>query len=150
MVSTSENNIELGKRIKVSVDNSGNSQAEFASLMGVYPSNLSRWIKGECAPTYEYLVKIARCGKVSLDWLLTGEGTMSEAVSVSRDDGFTYPAGTVKPTHKVSEPPLSGYGVTNPELEQLINQLYRIYHQGDEVAKAKLRTLLAALDPGEV
>ena len=68
-----EKNVELGKRIRKAVDLSGKNQKELAPLIGVYPSNISRWIKGENAPSWECLVKIATFGNVSLDWLLTGK-----------------------------------------------------------------------------
>ncbi len=68
--------IALGKNIKKAIGSSGKNQVEFSRLIGVQPQGLNRWIRGEVAPSYESLVKIAISANVSLDWLLTGEGEM--------------------------------------------------------------------------
>lgn len=67
---------ELGMRIAKAVGLSEKNQVSFATLMGVHPSNLNRWISGEVAPSYEYISKIGFYSGVSLDWLLTGEEPM--------------------------------------------------------------------------
>ncbi len=67
-------NVELGNRIEKAIAFSGKKKFEFASLMEVQPTNLSRWISGENAPSFENIVKIGKLSGVSLEWLLTGEG----------------------------------------------------------------------------
>lgn len=67
---------ELGMRIARAVGLSEKNQVSFASLLGVHPSNLNRWISGEVAPSYEYISRIGLYSGVSLDWLLTGEEPM--------------------------------------------------------------------------
>lgn len=70
---------ELGMRIAKAVGISKKNQAGFATLLGVHPSNLNRWISGEVAPSYEYISKIGYYSGVSLDWLLTGQEPVTKA-----------------------------------------------------------------------
>jgi phage repressor protein C with HTH and peptisase S24 domain len=68
---------ELGIRIaKAIVGVAKKKRNEFAELLGVPASNLSRWINGTVAPSYEYIIKIGNLSGVSLEWLLTGKGPM--------------------------------------------------------------------------
>lgn len=70
--------IELGNRIRKAIEKSGKSQVEFASLLGVFPPNLNRWIQGENAPAFENLLSIGMLADVSFDWLMTGEGEIEK------------------------------------------------------------------------
>ncbi|MDP3012726.1 MAG: helix-turn-helix domain-containing protein [Candidatus Subteraquimicrobiales bacterium] len=65
---------ELGMRIALAVWVSGKKSHEFATLLEVAPSNISRWVTGVVAPSYDYLINIAKISGLSLEWLLTGKG----------------------------------------------------------------------------
>lgn len=72
MVIKQKKHVELGTRIAKAIGQSGKKQVEFARELGVPPSNLSRWINGDVAPSYEYIIKIGNIAGVPLDWLLEG------------------------------------------------------------------------------
>lgn len=67
---------DIGHRISLAVEFSLKNQSVFSEELAVAPPNLSRWINGHVAPSYEVLVRIAAVSGVSLDWLLTGQGWM--------------------------------------------------------------------------
>jgi len=63
---------KVGKRIR-SV-RGDKTQTEFAKEIGVKKQNyISRYERGRI-PSPELLVRIAKTGKVSVDWILTGKG----------------------------------------------------------------------------
>jgi len=48
-------------------------QTEFAKILGIGQTQLSKYERGKSAPTPEILVKLKRFSKRSIDWILTGE-----------------------------------------------------------------------------
>ncbi len=74
---------ELGSRINQVIIFSGKNKGEFAQEIGVKPQNLSRWLKGEVAPQYEFMLKIGKLTPRSFDWLLTGEEKSYEMSTVN-------------------------------------------------------------------
>jgi len=48
-------------------------QTEFAKILGIGQTQLSKYERGKSAPTAEILLKLKRCSKKSIDWILTGE-----------------------------------------------------------------------------
>lgn len=132
---------------------------ELAKTLGMGRTTLAERKRRGSLP-YDELIRFSFREGVSLDWLLTGEGAQhrekpvieKEEKGVSKllkPGNHPYPTGTKSFGYKLKQPPPPKYGTSNPELEQLVNQLYRVYLLGDENAKSKLRILLAALDPGE-
>jgi len=79
-------NTELGKRIKIAVLYSGKTQIKIAELLGIKSQNLSRWITGNVAPGWYALVLISEICEAPLEWLLTGEGDISEDFKNREDD----------------------------------------------------------------
>jgi transcriptional regulator with XRE-family HTH domain len=48
-------------------------QTEFAQILGISQTQLSKYERGKSVPTPEILVKLKRFSKKSIDWILTGE-----------------------------------------------------------------------------
>ncbi len=48
-------------------------QTEFAKILGIGQTQLSKYERGKSAPTPEILLKLKRHSKKSTDWILTGE-----------------------------------------------------------------------------
>lgn len=70
---------ETSQRIKMIVVSSNLSNYEFASTIGITPSNLYKMLRGEVTPSFEAAQKIlAAFPNVNARWLLTGEGDMLE------------------------------------------------------------------------
>ncbi len=51
------------------------TQVEFGKALGVIQNIVSRYERGRVRPPLDYLVAVARHGKVTLDWLVLGEKT---------------------------------------------------------------------------
>ncbi|HZR47385.1 MAG TPA: helix-turn-helix transcriptional regulator [Candidatus Manganitrophaceae bacterium] len=85
---------EVGERIK-SIRGT-RTQEEFAKALGVRKQNyISRYERNRI-PSAQLLLKIARIGQVSIDWLLTGKqdaGRKSALPKNGRDAGKKSPAG---------------------------------------------------------
>lgn len=63
---------KLSRRIDKIVEDSGMTRKEFASAMGVRPSNLSGWTSGSFIPSTPNLIGIARFAGITVDELLDG------------------------------------------------------------------------------
>lgn len=74
--------LELGARIGLAIDKSGVNQKVMADKIGVHPTELNRWIKGNRAPFFSRLPQISRLVNVNLDWLMTGEGDSTTPCSM--------------------------------------------------------------------
>ncbi len=48
-------------------------QTEFAEILGISQTQLSKYERGKSAPTPEILVKLKRHSRKTIDWILTGE-----------------------------------------------------------------------------
>jgi transcriptional regulator with XRE-family HTH domain len=48
-------------------------QTEFAKILGIGQTQLSKYERGKSAPTPEILLKLKRHSRKSVDWILTGE-----------------------------------------------------------------------------
>jgi transcriptional regulator with XRE-family HTH domain len=49
-------------------------QTEFAELLGVSQTQLSKYERGKSVPMPEILLKLKRHSRKTIDWILTGEG----------------------------------------------------------------------------
>lgn len=65
-----------GERIKKCRRVLGLSQADFANKIGISRITLARYESGERQPDAGVLLQISRIFKISIDWLLTGQGEM--------------------------------------------------------------------------
>ena len=57
------------------------TQQEFAEELGVSQSQLSKYERGFAAPPAEVLLFVKKRFRVSIDWLLTGEGDRGQTVA---------------------------------------------------------------------
>jgi transcriptional regulator with XRE-family HTH domain len=58
------------------------TQAQFGKLIGVGQTQLSKYEKGQSAPTIEFLLKLRAHSGRSLDWIVTGEEVSRAADSL--------------------------------------------------------------------
>ncbi|HST64595.1 MAG TPA: XRE family transcriptional regulator [Mycobacteriales bacterium] len=72
---------ELRDRVLQVVERSGLRQGEFAALVGMDPTKLSKSLSGVRRFTSLELAVIAERGEVTVDWLLTGQGRQLPAVA---------------------------------------------------------------------
>jgi transcriptional regulator with XRE-family HTH domain len=138
---------ELGNRIRRAVEKTGKNQVEVASLLRVYPPNLTRWIQGENAPSFEYLVKIGKLTNVSFDWLLTGEGE-SERQRVSYPlvlEGLLPYGGVKTPERRLPE---------NGPKRRIINKVIKILDSENKKAlkalTSNIETCLVVIEKKEI
>ncbi len=117
------------------------TDGEVASALGMSKTALSNH-KARSSIPFENLSMFSESEGISLDWLLTGEGTKKRAKYVYKDREEK------EKELCVAEPEGSSYDPW-PELTRMKAQLERIYKEGDERVRAKLQGFLAALDPGE-
>jgi transcriptional regulator with XRE-family HTH domain len=66
----------FGNRLLIAIQQSGINQSEFARRLGVSTGFTSEVVRGLKKPGADYLYGIKILLGVSIDWLLTGEGTM--------------------------------------------------------------------------
>jgi transcriptional regulator with XRE-family HTH domain len=79
----------LGRRLKRILDMQTDLQKNIATKAGCQPTEISRWVRGEVAPTYNKLAGIARACKLSdqeLGWLLDGKGKAPDYPGYKEDD----------------------------------------------------------------
>ena len=62
----------IGRRIR-EIRGFDLKQAEFAKILGIGQTQLSKYERGKSAPTAEILLKLKRHSKKTVDWILTGE-----------------------------------------------------------------------------
>ena len=67
------NSIEIGKRIKMIRSQKKLSQIAFAAELHVSREQISRWENGSKIPALDILCQLSVIGKVSIDYLITGQ-----------------------------------------------------------------------------
>lgn len=67
------NPIEIGKRIKMIRQKKRLSQIAFAAELHVSREQISRWENGSKIPALDILCQLSLIGRISLDYLITGE-----------------------------------------------------------------------------
>lgn len=55
------------------------SQRQFARDLGTFQQNVNRYERGDTSPHVDFLLLISLMEGISIDWLLTGKGTMRAA-----------------------------------------------------------------------
>lgn len=68
----------LSARIRMIMQQQGLTQNEFADLLGISQPAVSQYLQGRVPPA-DVLLPLARLGKTSIEWLLTGEKDMANA-----------------------------------------------------------------------
>gem|GEM_PF-3928213 len=79
----------------------GVNQEEFASITGISRSSIGNYETNVSKPKYPDLIKIAKIGNVTLDWLLTGE---ESSFTPPVTDLKTLKGSDAKPAHAVLYP----------------------------------------------
>lgn len=64
----------VSARLAEAIKASGLSKKAVAFAVGVFPSALSRWLRGGDTPNARHLAALAKVLGVSVDWLCTGHG----------------------------------------------------------------------------
>ena len=67
------NSVEIGKRIKMIRCKKQLSQIVFAAELHVSREQISRWENGSKIPVLDILCQLSVIGKVSMDYLITGQ-----------------------------------------------------------------------------
>ncbi len=67
--------MNLGQRLKLFVTHNWDKQSDFIFDHRVNPSSLQKYMKGDIAPSSQFLTLLSNIG-CNLHWLLTGEGEM--------------------------------------------------------------------------
>lgn len=75
----------LGSRLSLAILHLAISQSEFARRLGSSPAFISDTVRGLKKPGAEFLAGIKQTFGISIDWLLTGHGTMFGASSINLD-----------------------------------------------------------------
>ena len=75
----------IGRRIR-QIRGFDLTQAEFGRLIGVGQTQLSKYEKGQSAPTLEFLLKLKAHSGKSLDWIVSGEEVSRPTGLVERDE----------------------------------------------------------------
>lgn len=73
--SANKNPCTLANRIRLARQHAGLSQAELAEHSGVTPSAVAQWENPHgTRPDLDHLIRIGAATKLTLDWLVTGNG----------------------------------------------------------------------------
>lgn len=75
----------LAARLAQSITHSGLNQTDFARRLGVSPGFVSDVVRGNKKPGAEFLHAVRTTFGISIDWLLTGEGTISGGGGIDLD-----------------------------------------------------------------
>ncbi len=74
----------IGRRIR-QIRGFDLTQAQFGKLVGIGQTQLSKYEKGQSAPTLEFLLKLKAHSGKSLDWIVSGEEVSRPTVYVPRN-----------------------------------------------------------------
>jgi len=72
MAKTAVNKADIGRRIR-EIRGFHTTQQEFAKIIGVSQSQVSKYEKGKIIPPGNVLLRIARYAGRTMEWILTGE-----------------------------------------------------------------------------
>lgn len=82
--------IGFSERLQLVMAQKKMKQKDLASLLGVSENSMSAYKKGEAIPGTEKLASLSEELRVSLDWLLFGEGDMERGKGVAVIDPIAY------------------------------------------------------------
>jgi transcriptional regulator with XRE-family HTH domain len=68
----------IGRRIR-EIRGFNLTQSDFARILGIGQTQLSKYELGQSAPTLEILTKLKAHGGRTIDWIVTGETPQNEA-----------------------------------------------------------------------
>jgi transcriptional regulator with XRE-family HTH domain len=75
----------IGRRIR-QIRGFDLTQAQFGKLIGIGQTQLSKYEKGQSAPTLEFLLKLKAHSGKSLEWIVCGEEASRPLVFAERDN----------------------------------------------------------------
>lgn len=67
---------EIAKRMEKVIADTGLNTNQFAASIGVSQPTVARWLWGHTYPSITVVIAVSKTYKVSMDWLLLGEGKM--------------------------------------------------------------------------
>jgi transcriptional regulator with XRE-family HTH domain len=67
----------LGQRLRFLITHSGLNIKKFSEISGIHYRTLQRYLDDSREPSSEALKQIYDCFDISIDWLITGTGSMS-------------------------------------------------------------------------
>ena len=76
--------IQVGNRLRLAIEALGKSQAEVARQLGISPTKLGNWIRGDNYPSNLMIVRLGERYSITADWLL--RGVLAGMVSPLADD----------------------------------------------------------------
>lgn len=65
--------IQVGQRLRIAIEALGLRQVEVARSLGVTPSKLNNWLRGDNYPPHMFIVRLRQRYNITSDWLLSGE-----------------------------------------------------------------------------
>ncbi|MDM5064022.1 helix-turn-helix domain-containing protein [Aeromonas salmonicida] len=80
--------MKINERIKQTRKRLGYSQEILGSRVGVSRVSISQWERGENTPNGRYLNELAGALGVTVDWLLTGDGSAAEPLAKQQISGY--------------------------------------------------------------
>ncbi len=75
--------MSIEDRIRMTRRRAGLTQEEFAGKIGTSQKVISRWEKGIVKPRDRMIEKIAKAGRVTYEWLASGEGAVDDPAKLS-------------------------------------------------------------------
>lgn len=72
-------------RVEEILERSGISKTELAEVLNIRRPTLSEWKKNGAFPSADIALKIAKYLNVSVEWLITGEETNNNAISLEKE-----------------------------------------------------------------
>ncbi len=80
---------DLSTRLRVGMERSGKKAVDLSRATGVSPAAISKWLDGKTEKIkYVDAIKAAECLSVSVDWLMTGKGDITEQQEDDETEGF--------------------------------------------------------------
>jgi transcriptional regulator with XRE-family HTH domain len=76
----------IGRRIR-QIRGFDLTQAEFGRILGIGQTQLSKYEKGQSAPTLEFLLKLKTHSRRSLDWIVSGDEETEATASDPKTSG---------------------------------------------------------------
>lgn len=93
-----ENFQGIGERIVQKMDELGISQKDVYSVTGFSKTTMSNYVNGRRIPNTVELYKLAKFFSVSMEWLLTGEETLSQKHEITTNENrYESPAINLSP-----------------------------------------------------
>lgn len=120
------------------------SQRKFAKSVGISPSTLWEYLQGRTPPA-DFIARVCEQERVSLKWLMTGEGPMNAEEAELKGPEIPKAA----EDEAIFQISVKGYIAAHnrPIIERMIRQLTNIINEGDYRKTGALQSFLDVLSP---